>query len=135
MRKKKTTDHEVCPCGSGKILLECCGPLLSLELRATTAVELMRSRFTAYAHKDVDYLVGTWAPETCPGRTVLELDEGVKWLDLRILEVQDGGKQDERGVVRFGARFKRRGKAGKLIESSRFERRGGEWIYVEGEIE
>ena len=44
----------------------CCGPLHRGERPAATAVALMRSRFTAFALGDVDYLLATWHPGSRP---------------------------------------------------------------------
>ena len=45
-----------CPCKSGKTYGECCEPILSGERKASTAVELMRARYSAYAVGNVKFL-------------------------------------------------------------------------------
>ena len=50
---------EPCPCGSEKEYAECCQPLIKGERSADTAEALMRSRYTAYALQDIDYLEST----------------------------------------------------------------------------
>ncbi|EGE70337.1 hypothetical protein HMPREF9341_00040 [Cutibacterium acnes HL103PA1] len=37
----------LCPCGSGRNLDQCCGPILDDPRHAETAEALMRSRYTA----------------------------------------------------------------------------------------
>src|SRR5258708_13275697 len=44
-----------CTCGSGKLFEACCESLLSGQRPASTAEELMRSRFTAHAAQDFVY--------------------------------------------------------------------------------
>ncbi|MEB4613424.1 YchJ family metal-binding protein, partial [Leucobacter sp. M11] len=48
---------ERCPCGSGSPFAGCCAPLLSGERQAQSAEQLMRSRFTAFAVGDAEYLM------------------------------------------------------------------------------
>ena len=81
----------------------------------------MRSRYSAYAVGDTDYVWRTWHPRTRPEQ--IEPDPSLTWTGLEILEATDD-------VVEFQARHDR----GALHERSRFERRAGRWFYVDGEI-
>ena len=54
---------ETCNCGSEKSYQECCEPLISGERKANTAEELLRSRYTAYARREIDYIINTVHPE------------------------------------------------------------------------
>ena len=49
-----------CPCGSGASLAACCGPVIAGG-PARTAEALMRSRYTAYALRDLDHIERTLA--------------------------------------------------------------------------
>ena len=127
-----------CPCGSGTAHARCCGPLLAGERTAVTAEELMRSRYTAFATGDVDHLARTWHPRTRPDE--LTVDPATTWTGLTVVRTQRGGVEDSDGVVEFVARFDepspgrgRAATAGRLHEVSRFTRRGGRWVYVEGD--
>ena len=51
-------DQDPCPCGGG-LYGRCCGPLHRGEQRALTAEQLMRSRYSAFARGEVDYLIAT----------------------------------------------------------------------------
>ena len=53
-----------CPCGSGIAYVACCGPFHSGTTAAPTALELMRSRYSAFAVRDAGYLLETWHPTT-----------------------------------------------------------------------
>ena len=54
-----------CPCGSPRSFDSCCGPFHSGgERNPPTAEALMRSRYTAYARADIDYIARTLAPES-----------------------------------------------------------------------
>jgi SEC-C motif domain protein len=115
-----------CPCGSGEAYDACCGPVVRNERWADTAEELMRSRYTAFVLGDVDHVFRSWHPATRPDG----LDElpDLQWLGLEILDVVDGGPTDDEGVVEFRATHAR----GTQHESSRFVRRAGRWVYVDG---
>jgi SEC-C motif-containing protein len=103
-----------CPCGSAVGYHLCCGPLHHGERQAETAEELMRSRYSAFACGDADYLFRTWHPRTRPADT--------------------GGIDDDRGEVEFTARFVSEGRTDAMHERSRFERRRGRWVYVDGDV-
>ena len=47
-----------CPCG-GFLYSSCCAPLHRGECQAATAEQLMRSRYSAYALGEVEYLLQT----------------------------------------------------------------------------
>ena len=57
-----------------------------------------------------------------------------KWTRLEILRVEAGGPEDEKGLVEFRAHYRVEGRAAVLHEVSRFEKHGGRWFYVEGDL-
>jgi SEC-C motif-containing protein len=132
-----TTPVRGCPCGSGTAYALCCGPALAGERDAATAEELMRSRYTAFATGDVDHLVRTWHPRTRP--EVLELDPSTTWTGLTVVRTERGAAADDEGVVEFVAGFEEpsaangRAATGRLHELSRFARRAGRWVYLDGD--
>jgi SEC-C motif-containing protein len=81
----------------------------------------MRSRYSAYAAGDADYVWRTWHPRTRPEQ--VDLDPSITWTRLELLEAGDD-------TVEFRAHHSR----GVLHERSRFEQRAGRWFYVDGEI-
>lgn len=116
-----------CPCG-GESFVECCGPLLSGESRAWTAEALMRSRFTAFAIDDVDYVWRTWHPRTRPAKV---LPSGNQWLSLSIVETVDGMPGDESGIVEFEATYRDSWRTKVQRERSSFEYRASRWLYID----
>lgn len=123
-----------CPCGSGASYAGCCGPLhrgrASERATAPTAERLMRSRYSAFAVGDAGYLWLTWHPTTRPPS--LELDPGIAWRRLEVLDTTAGGEEDDHGTVTFAAHFwdpaeRRRGQQ---RERSAFVREAGQWFYV-----
>jgi SEC-C motif-containing protein len=104
----------------------CCGRLHRGAAPARTPLELMRARYAAYAVGDADFVFATWHPRTRPDDVVLDPD--LTWTGLEI----EGDGPD---WVEFTAGYLSRGGAGRLHERSRFERRGGRWLYVDGEVD
>ncbi|OBG58306.1 YchJ family protein [Mycobacterium sp. E3339] len=125
--------NEPCPCGSGDDYPACCGPLHDGEVQARTAEELMRSRYSAFAHRNADYLFRTWHPRTRPADVAV--DPNITWTGLDVLDVVAGGPNDDSGEVEFAARFESGGRMGALHERSRFERRAGRWFYLDAAAE
>ncbi len=88
-----------CPCGSGKSLDTCCGPLLA-GAPAPTAEALMRSRYTAYALGNIAYVAATHAPEAQEGfdqAGAEDMARKVKWKGLTVESTTGGGEGDETG--------------------------------------
>lgn len=119
---------EPCPCRSGLPYGECCRRFHSGAAAAPTAVQLMRSRYTAYVIGDSGYLLATWHPSTRP--TSLGLDPGLVWRSLEIVRTERGGPLDREGVVEFAARYIADGERGVLHETSRFVRED-RWLYMD----
>jgi SEC-C motif-containing protein len=117
--------QQTCPCGSGDAYDACCGRLHRGAGQAETAEELMRSRYAAYAVGDTGYVFRTWHPRTRPDD--LAPDPATTWTGLTVL----GSGED---WVEFVAAYEHGGTPGELRERSRFERRGGRWVYLDGEV-
>jgi SEC-C motif-containing protein len=124
-----------CPCLSGETYGACCGRFhagYAAGVWPTTAVALMRSRYSAFAAGSADYLLATWHPSTRPVELVLDTD--TVWRRLDILRIKGGSPFDERGTVEFAAHFRHDGERGVQRETSRFVREDGRWYYLDGEL-
>jgi SEC-C motif domain protein len=134
-----------CPCGGAAPNLkagarppryaDCCGRFVDAGEIPATALELMRSRYTAYVLGEADYLRATWASETCPAD--LDVDptaaDAPRWLGLAVKRHE--ARDDDHAVVEFVARYKTGGRAHRLHETSRFTRGSdGRWRYVDGDV-
>ncbi len=87
----------------------------------------MRSRYSAFALDELDYLLATWHASTRPG-PLTPNPKGSKWLGL---EVRRHTMIDaDHATVEFVARHKLDGRAERLREISRFVREEGRWFYV-----
>ncbi|MGP9682827.1 YchJ family protein [Brachybacterium sp. AOP3-A1-3] len=130
------SDDTRCPCGRGDTFGACCGPVLRQERRAATAEALMRSRYTAFAVRDVDHLLRSWHPRERPDRDELEdsLEDGTRWLHLSIQKTTAGGPFDDTGTVEFTAVARSPQGRQEQHEISRFVREDGVWYFVDGEL-
>ncbi|MFD5426019.1 YchJ family protein [Streptomyces sp. NPDC127084] len=131
-RTSRTADSP-CPCGLAASYAACCGRFHSGQATAPTAELLMRSRYSAFVVRDEPYLLRTWHPTTRPAS--VEFDQEMRWSGLEILETADGSMFHSTGSVTFTAHYTHGGAPGALRERSRFERRDGDWVYVDGTFE
>ncbi|MGD8265528.1 MAG: YchJ family metal-binding protein [Chromatiales bacterium] len=121
-----------CPCESGLDYDLCCGRFIDEGALPETAEQLMRSRYTAFTLDRIYYLEKTWHRATRPAS--IETDNNVRWLGLQIRRAEQGGADDEEGVVEFVARYKIDGRGYRLHEISRFAKENGQWLYMDGEM-
>lgn len=121
-----------CPCDSGFSYAQCCEPWHHgpCRLRAPSAEKLMRSRYSAFVLNELGYLLDTWHPDTRPAGLEPNPSD-LKWLGLQI---KHHAQQDsDHATVEFVARYRQAGRATRLHEISRFVRRDGFWLYLDGE--
>ena len=134
---------EQCPCGGASPgpdrgkgtarYADCCGRLIEGGASAGNAMELMRSRYTAYVLGNTAYLRATWVRSTCPPDLEASADPAARWLGLQIK--RHTPIDADHAEVEFVARYKLGGRAFRLHETSRFERdTAGQWRYVDGDL-
>ncbi|WP_020396581.1 YchJ family protein [Thiolinea disciformis] len=121
----------LCPCQSGQWYNECCRPFHQGKA-APTAELLMRSRYSAYVLGDAAYLHRTWSKHTRPTLKSLMQSHSIQWLGLTIECTEQGGSDDQEGIVEFTARFSENHQEQALHEISRFVRENGRWVYLAG---
>ena len=126
-----------CYCGNNKSFKECCEPFIKKQKHPATVEELMRSRYSAYVTKDIDYIEST---HTVEERDKLSIEETRKWaedsiwLGLEILKVEKGQPSDDSGKVEFIAKFSQNNLVYEHHELSRFEKRDNQWFYLDGKV-
>lgn len=126
-----------CPCNSGRDYKACCEPFLKAETLPPTAEALMRSRYTAYVVKNIDYIEKTHHPKQggdFDREAAQKWSETAKWLGLEVVATEGGGQNDASGEVEFVARFEIDGKSFDHHERSLFKREEGRWYYWDGKI-
>jgi SEC-C motif-containing protein len=97
-------------------------------LAATTAEQLMRSRYVAFVVHDAAYLLRTWAAAYRPPH--LSFEDDMEWTALEILNTVGGSAFHTEGTVEFRAHYLLDGEPGELQENSQFTREDGRWVYV-----
>jgi len=127
-KRRKPAKSFACPCGGG-LFDQCCGRFINDGLTPQTALDLMRSRYSAYALRDESYLQTTWYGSTRPVSRLLDENDNIKWLSLEIKAHEQEGSS---ASVEFVARFKDQGRAQRLHEISRFVYEDGRWFYLDG---
>lgn len=93
----------------------------------------MRSRYTAYVLKDVDYLVETTLPaarEPNLAGSIRQWIQQVEWQKLHVLKTEAGTRSDTEGTVEFVAEFIGPTGADRHHEQSLFKKIRGTWYYA-----
>jgi SEC-C motif-containing protein len=96
----------------------------------------MRSRYSAYATANVDYIVETHDPEHVKDVDRASTEIWAKqstWLGLEITHTERGEKDDDVGVVEFVARYKIKGATINHRERAEFRKHNGRWVFVDGQ--
>ena len=137
-----------CFCGSHRAFSDCCQGVLA-DQSATTPEQLMRSRFSAYCLKDIDYLVATWHPSQRGNNShadIAAFATSAHFIKLQVKQcseqpptlfklASDGiAKNNKVGFVEFIACFIQDEKLQQLHEISRFVQQQGNWYYLDGEL-
>ena len=124
-----------CPCGSGRDYADCCEPLILMTRPAQTAEALLRSRFSAYAREQVDYIFETVAPSQRHQheiKTIRSWARNATWHQLEILDIQEGGADDDQGRIEFIAHYTEKGVRKRHHELAHFQKLDGRWYFYDG---
>ena len=97
----------------------------------------MRSRFTAFCRGNIDYLIASHHPSQRRADDQQQLSNSIdqcEWLNLSIQQTLLGQIDDNTGEVEYIALYKQQGQLSQLHENSRFVKEGGQWFYLNGDI-
>ncbi len=122
-----------CPCGSNKPYSSCCKPVIK-EISAETAEQLMRSRYTAYVTKNIEYLLETTHPKKRSKNLGKDIEGWIHlptWEKLIIHRTHLGTEDDIVGKVEFSAFYKLKNIHQKMTELSRFKKYKNAWYYFD----
>ena len=115
-----------CFCGSNRDFSSCCQPYINKEAPVQTAEQLMRSRFSAYALGDAQYIYDTYAKSSRAAQSVKDIDDWSQsclWIALKIYpsanSVSNLNKATEQ-FVEFSAFYITDNTLCELREKSRF---------------
>lgn len=119
-----------CPCCSQVAFEQCCAPFLLGDRLPKTAEELMRSRYSAYVNKEIDYLIQTTHASTRQLFSRKEIEKwakSYKWIKLEIVKTTDS-------TVEFKAYFIEGLNSPQVHhELSNFKKEDGIWYYVDAD--
>ena len=131
--------NNTCPCGSLQKYKKCCKVFHDKISFPKTALELMKSRFSAFAVCNSEYIIFTTHPNNSNFTTnlkswnndILNFSENTKFEKLEILEFIDG---EVESFVTFKATLFQDKNDISFIEKSRFLKTEGIWKYVDGQL-
>jgi SEC-C motif-containing protein len=122
-----------CPCGSGRQLEDCCGPIIA-GLPAPSPEALMRSRYSAFVLGHIDHIDRTNAPEIRDDFNRAEAERTTTEVQWHGLDVMHASEHGDSGSVEFSISFHRQGQELTQHEVSSFRRVQGQWLYEGGKI-
>lgn len=123
-----------CPCGSGKTFSECCEVIISGQRQASSPEELMRSRYSAFATKNLAYLRESLDPQNW---REMNTEANRQWAEratftgLEILRSEESGNK---GQVEFKANYIWEGEPQVHHELATFRKQQGRWFFKTGRV-
>ena len=133
---KKFPPNCLCPCGSNKKYKKCC-KVYHDGIKPSKAVDLMKSRYTAYAICNSDYIVQTTHENNSDYTHDINtwkqsIEDFSKYSEFRSLEILDFIDGDSEAFVTFKANIFQDNKDVSFTEKSRFLKKNDKWYYVDG---
>ncbi|WP_057831771.1 YchJ family protein [Colwellia sp. TT2012] len=120
----------LCPCGSTLLFNACCQLYITQQQQPSTAEQLMRSRFSAYATKNGQYIFATYSAAQQLKQSVREIQgwaDECLWLALKI-------HASSKNTVEFSAYYVVDNTLWELREKSNFTVEKKQWRYLDGDI-
>lgn len=129
----KNTDRK-CPCGNKKSYSDCCKRFHKGGL-PNTALELMRSRYSAYALGLGRYIIETSHPQNPEyskntANWLKEIETFSQETQFNKLEILDFQESENEATVTFIAHLSQNKKEVSFKEKSLFKKEKGRWLYV-----
>lgn len=135
----KLTVNSPCPCGSPLKYKKCCKVFHDNIKNPLNALELMKSRFSAYAFKQSNYIIKTTHKENQDySENILEWKKEIEIFssntDFDKLEILEFIKGEIESFVTFRANLFQNKNDVSFIEKSRFKKEDNIWLYVDGQF-
>lgn len=124
----------LCPCHSGKLYNQCCQPYHLKKQNPQTALELMRSRYSAFSLNKASYLMETTHnlnPQFKNNKVKwkIELQEFSQTTLFEGLEILDYQENEKEAFVSFLATLSSHGQKIFHKEKSYFIKENNKWLY------
>ena len=135
----KFSANDNCPCGSLIKYKKCCKPFHENIKTPINALELMKSRYCAYAIEKSEYIILTTHQNNRDFNTdtkvwnndILDFSRNTKFEKLENLEFID--RQNE-NFVTIKSNITQNKQDVSFINKSRFIKENGKWQYIDGEF-
>ena len=127
-----TPENLPCFCCSELTFKQCCQPILSGDRKPANAEALMRSRFSAYATNNFQYILQTYTLAERKALSLSDITDNAKqtqWLSLDVINHQTVGNTAQ---VEFKALYKIAEHYYVMHELSDFNFEDGNWLYRSG---
>ena len=129
----KYSVNDKCPCGSNLKYKKCCQSFHKGKL-PSTALELMKSRYSAYVLKDVKYIINTTDvnnPDFTNDTTswAKDIEEFCVNSDFKGLEILEFIPGDEISYVKFYVNLYIQNQDQSFTEKSKFVKVNNKWLY------
>lgn len=128
----------LCYCDTGNSYEACCGKYHTGAEKPEDALTLMRSRYSAYAKNDVDYVINTTHRENSQFDKITKrwqaaLRDYCKQVEFNGLKIIDFKPGEQTATVTFEVKMNQAGKDLVLLETSLFKKAGQRWLYHSGD--
>jgi len=122
-----------CYCNRPQSYDTCCGVVHKNILKASSAEDLMRSRYSAFVVGNGDYLMESHHSTTRSvkeKKSLIKWSKSVEWIKLEIIDTSKGTVNDTEGTVEFKAFYFNNGVLEVIHENSMFVKENGYWVYL-----
>lgn len=164
-RMPEDADNKPCPCGgrsdTEKLYGQCCGPLHRGERLALTTTDVLRSRYSAFAWRLVEYIIDS-THETCRDYLEDKVDwaksmnkygmfDSFEFVKLEVGPEEESEEHENVGFIEFSVTLRAKdqsyledhdgaitpGSETKMTERSKFirNRSTGVWSYASGDVQ
>ncbi|MDY0051438.1 MAG: YchJ family metal-binding protein [Aliarcobacter sp.] len=138
----KLNANNHCPCGSLQKYKKCCKVFHDKIKLPKTALELMKSRFSAFAVQNTDYIIFTTHKDNSDFTSnieswtedILSFSQNTNFEKLEILDFSKEQINNIESYVTFKATLKQKEEDISFVEKSRFLKENEKWLYVDGQF-
>ncbi len=129
-----------CPCGTAKDFKTCCEKFITGEATPAHPEEVMRSRYSAFATKNIPYLKESLDPQNRHEFNAAATQQWADGADFTRLEIVRSEENGNKGIVEFKAHFTVKpigeNPAAEHVhhETGTFRKNQGRWFYKTGKI-
>jgi len=134
----KISANSLCPCGSSQKYKKCC-KIFHNGSFAKTALELMKSRYSAFVVGDSKYIIKTTHPQNIDytddiDTWTLSIKQFSKNTEFKGLIIHEFIEKENEAYVTFQAILEQNLQDASFLEKSKFLKIDNQWLYHSGEL-